>query len=40
MVVHIRHSNPRKTFFESKQREAAADKNAKLYRVVFNGGVR
>jgi len=40
LIVHIKHSNLRRTFFESKQREAAATENAELYRVVLNGGVR
>ena len=38
LVVHIKHSNQRRVFFESKQREAGG-KASKLYRVVLNGGI-
>jgi hypothetical protein len=40
LVVHIKHNSNRWLFFESKQREAAGDDGAKLYRAVLNGGIR
>ncbi|KAF4547224.1 Hypothetical protein D9617_52g060450 [Elsinoe fawcettii] len=40
LVVHIKDNSSRRLFFESKQREAAGDDGARLYRAVLNGGIR
>jgi len=38
LIIHIKYSNSRRVFFESKQRKAAGEA-CKLYQVVLNGGV-
>ena len=40
LVMHIKDNSSCQLFFESKQREAARDDGARLYRAVLNGGIR